>query len=211
MCRKMLSFGAPSLRGGVRRFWLVPLVQPLACCLCGASVELAHARGSTRSPSQPSAAPIPRPLVRLARATVEPQPYRPPLVVLLARAPRHAWATAQLAPNGCLRSRASLLVLISSSSSVPAGWPAHTMPFLLTRRSRSHVVRMALRGTAAYRPGLGRSRPPSRSSSKPLPSMTCEVLTRATQVSSICRYIAAPILSSGGVATLACSVVASRP
>ena len=36
MCRKMLSFGAPSLRGGVRRFWLVPLVQPLACRLCGA-------------------------------------------------------------------------------------------------------------------------------------------------------------------------------
>ena len=40
---------------------------------------------------------------------------------------------------------------------------------------------------------------------------TCGVLMRAAQVSSICRYVAAPILSSGGVATLACSVVASRP
>ena len=69
--------------------------------------------------------------------------------------------------EGCLRSRAPLLLLISSSSSVR--WPAaHTMPFLLTRCSRSHPCEDGIaRHAAAYRPGLGRSRPRSRWSSKP--------------------------------------------
>jgi hypothetical protein len=113
--------------------------------LPAASVELARARGSTRSRSQPSAASIPWPFARLERATVEPQPYRPPLVVLLSRAPRHAWTSIQLAPNGCLRSRASLLLLISSSC--PVRWPARSHDALVANAP----LALAHRGDAIAR------------------------------------------------------------
>ena len=174
-------------------------------------MKLARARGSTRSRSQPSAASIPYPFARLERATVEPQPYRPTLVVLLARAPRHAWTSIQLAPNGYLRSRASHPLLISSSCSVR--WPA---------RSRDAHFADAPRAAFTHNEDsiAWRRRAPPGAGDIQIPAFeivfeTCAihdvgVLTRAAQVSSICRDVAAPFLSSVGIGTLACSIVASR-